>query len=135
MFCKNCGKELNDNQAICLACGIKVGEGANYCSSCGKRIDPNAAVCTNCGVAVVDKNTQGEKKKLVVLLLAIFFGGLGVHNFYLGYTKNAVIQLVVSIALCWTGIAPLAMEIWALIEGIKAYNGELLDANGNKLVE
>ena len=26
MFCKNCGNALNDNQAVCLKCGVKVGE-------------------------------------------------------------------------------------------------------------
>lgn len=135
MFCKNCGKEMNDNQAICLECGVKTGEGNNYCANCGETISPNAAVCTKCGVAIATPTTQGSKKKLVVLLLAIFFGGLGVHNFYLGYTKNAVIQLVVSIALCWTGVAPLAMEIWALVEGIKAFDGKIPDAQGNALVD
>ncbi len=135
MFCTNCGKEMNDNQAICLECGVKTGDGTNYCANCGQQVGPDATFCTNCGVAITRPAPEGAKKKLVVLLLAIFFGCLGIHNFYLGYTKNAVIQLVVSIALCWTGIGPLAMQIWALIEGIKAFDGKLPDAQGNALAD
>ena len=26
MYCKNCGEEMNDNQAICLKCGVNVGK-------------------------------------------------------------------------------------------------------------
>ncbi len=27
MYCRNCGEVMNDNQAICLKCGVKTGEG------------------------------------------------------------------------------------------------------------
>lgn len=132
MFCKECGKEINEGQSVCLNCGVQVGKGNRYCPHCGENVSPNASVCVKCGSSLVQ---SGAKKKLVVLLLAIFVGGLGIHNFYLGYTKNAIIQLVVSLALCWTGVAPLAMFIWAIIEGVKAYQGELPDAQGNALVD
>lgn len=135
MFCKNCGKPMNENQAICLECGVKAGEGNHFCANCGQPVAPNAAVCTHCGVAVTNAPADGAKRKLVTLLLAIFLGGFGAHNFYLGYTKNAVIQLVVSLLLSWTGVAPLAMYIWGIIEGVKAYQGNLPDANGNALVD
>lgn len=53
-----------------------------------------------------------DKSKLAAGLLGIFLGGFGVHNFYLGYTTKAVIQLVIS--LCTVGIG----AIWGFIEGI-----------------
>lgn len=74
-----------------------------------------------------------DKKKIVALLLAIFLGQLGIHNFYLGYTKKGVIQLCVSLLLSWTYVAPLAIWIWALVEGINAYQGKLPDADGRPL--
>ena len=77
MFCKNCGKPMNENQAICLECGVKAGEGNHFCANCGQPIAPNAAVCTQCGVAVANTPADGAKRKLVALLLAIFLGGFG----------------------------------------------------------
>ena len=53
-----------------------------------------------------------DKNKMVAGLLAIFLGGWGIHKFYLGYTKEGVIQLVASLITC--GIA----GIIPLIEGI-----------------
>ena len=55
---------------------------------------------------------EQKDKKLVAGLLGIFLGGLGVHKFYLGYTKEGVIQLIISVATC--GV----LSILGLIEGI-----------------
>ncbi len=70
------------------------------------------------------------KQKIVAGLLGIFLGGLGIHNFYLGYTKKAVIQLVIS--LLTGGLA----GIWGFIEGILILCGKKIttDAQGNELV-
>ena len=59
---------------------------------------------------------QGSKDKLVAGLLGIFLGALGIHKFYLGYTKSAVIMLLVS--LLTFGVGAFVMEIIGLIEGI-----------------
>ena len=40
---------------------------------------------------------EQPKSRLVYILLALFLGYLGVHNFYAGYTKKAVIQLLISL--------------------------------------
>ena len=54
----------------------------------------------------------GAEKKTTAGILAIIpiTGGLGIHKFYLGYTKEGVIQLL--LGLCGVGC------IIALIEGI-----------------
>lgn len=45
-----------------------------------------------------DANTNpNAKSKMAAGLLGIFLGSFGVHNFYLGYTTKAVIQLVCTI--------------------------------------
>ncbi|MBQ3052569.1 MAG: TM2 domain-containing protein [Clostridia bacterium] len=135
MFCKNCGKEMNDNQAICLNCGVKTGEGKAFCENCGNALPENAAVCLNCGVAVnnapvVDPSIQ--KSKLVAGLLGIFLGSIGVHNFYLGYTGKAVAQLLISILTCGAGAA--VTGIWGVIEGIMLLCGKIdKDGKGNPL--
>ncbi len=52
----------------------------------------------------------GAEKKVVAGILAILLGGFGVNKFYLGYTKEGVIQLLLSL-ICIGGIL-------GIIEGI-----------------
>lgn len=97
MFCKNCGEQMNNNQAICLKCGVKVGEGNGYCHNCGKEIAPNADVCMNCGVATKKaKAGYGNYDKVTIALICFFLGGIGIHNFMLGETKKGIVKIVLS---------------------------------------
>lgn len=54
------------------------------------------------------------KSRLVFILLAIFLGSFGAHNFYAGYNKKAVIQLCLTICTCFYG-SPITW-IWAIVE-------------------
>ncbi len=115
MYCKNCGEQMNDNQAICLKCGVKVEDGNKYCANCGAQLNEGAEVCTACGVAVKkaeDKSKLGGQDKLVMGLIAIFIGGLGIHNFMMGETKKGILKIVLSVA-CGIG------AILGLIDGIR----------------
>ncbi|MBA9073526.1 TM2 domain-containing membrane protein YozV [Flavobacterium gossypii] len=53
-----------------------------------------------------------DNKKIVAGILALLIGSLGIHKFILGYTKEGIIQIVISIVTC--GIA----GIIPFIEGI-----------------
>lgn len=35
MFCRNCGKPIDPNAAVCINCGFSNGTGDNYCPNCG----------------------------------------------------------------------------------------------------
>ena len=52
------------------------------------------------------------KSRIVAGILGILLGGFGIHNFYLGYNKKAVIQIIVTVVTCGIG------SIWGLVEGI-----------------
>ena len=89
----------------------------------------NATVINN---SQVNNNPQA-KSKLCAGLLGIFLGAFGVHNFYLGFTTKAVVQLLVSLVggLITCGVATVAIEIWGLVEGIMILCGNIsTDANG-----
>ena len=136
MFCKNCGAPMADNASICVQCGCAKGTGASFCPNCGNATAPGAAVCLNCGVALTAAQQAGAKSKLVAGLLGIFLGTLGIHNFYLGYTTKAIIQLVASLVggAITCGIATIGIWIWALIEGIMILTGKIsVDGKGNLL--
>ena len=70
---------------------------------CRKRKSPNLFRRIRNNQSILKGNTVMEpKSRLVYIILAIFLGGFGVHNFYAGYTKNAVIQLLLTLLLGWT---------------------------------
>ena len=142
MFCRNCGQEyVSPDAVICVKCGTQKGMGVNHCPSCGAQTQPDTQVCMNCGVAMGAYEPKGEKSKIVAGLLGIFLGCFGVHNFYLGYTQRAVIQLVLSIVsfplMCVFGLGAfllLGIEIWGLVEGIMILCGKIdRDAEGKLL--
>lgn len=103
MYCRNCGEEMDPNQAICLKCGVAVGKGNKFCASCGREVLENASVCTNCGVAikpsVAGQGTGGDlngKDKVTMAVICFFLGGLGIHNFMMGESKKGIFKIVMS---------------------------------------
>lgn len=137
MYCKNCGATMNDNAAVCVQCGCQKGAGNSFCPNCGNATAPGAAVCLNCGVALTGAASQeGAKSKMAAGLLGIFLGSLGIHNFYLGYTTKAIIQLVASLVggLLTCGLATIGIWVWGLVEGIMILTGKInVDGKGNPL--
>lgn len=125
MFCKNCGNQMSEVAAVCIKCGAAKGTGAAFCQNCGQPVTPGAAVCLSCGSALTPSvDLTQQKSKMTAGLLGIFLGGLGIHNFYLGYTGKAIAQIVLS--LCF-GFGAL----WGLIEGILILTGKIdKDAKG-----
>ncbi len=119
MFCRNCGEAMNDNQAICLKCGVKTGTGNAFCANCGKPVDPNADVCLSCGVAIknaVNGDYLNGKDKIVIALVCFFLGGLGIHNFMLGETKKGIVKIVLSLCVGLGGILALIDFIKILLD-------------------
>ena len=62
----------------------------------------------------------GSNKKILAGGLAILFGLFGIHKFILGYNKEGIIILVITLILgvLTCGVAGWVMSILGLIEGI-----------------
>jgi TM2 domain-containing membrane protein YozV len=73
------------------------------------------------------QNSQA-KDRVAYILLALFLGGLGIHNFYAGYNKTGLIQLLLVLpgAFITCGISALVVSIWAIVEACTVTQ----DANG-----
>ncbi len=122
---------------------------AKFCSSCGSSLSADTKFCPNCGATVGQGSTDvptsaapqmssnanttyvaGAKSKMVAGLLGIFLGAWGIHNFYLGYTGKAILQIALTVITC--GVA----GIWGFIEGILILCGNInTDADGKSLVD
>jgi len=107
MFCKSCGREIPDGSIFCPSCGTKQGD--------------DTAVVTP---------TNTQKSAILAGILGLCFGGLGVHNFYLGDTTKGIIQLVLSLTL----ICCVVSGIWAFVEAIMLLTGSInTDSDGRPL--
>lgn len=69
------------------------------------------------------------KSRVGFVLLGLFLGGLGIHNFYAGYTGKAITQLLLNLFLFWTLVVPIGVGLWVLIEVITINH----DANGVRM--
>ncbi len=116
-----------------------------FCKNCGHELQPGTEFCTNCGAPLNGQYAAppppppqqpfapaggAPKSKMTAGLLGIFLGAWGVHNFYLGYTNKAILQIVLTIVTCG------AAGLWGLIEGIMILTGSInTDANGQPLAD
>lgn len=65
----------------------------------------------------LDSHTSVNNKKIAAALLAFFLGAFGAHKFYLGYTKQGVIMLLVFLfGFILLGLPSVAIGVIAFIE-------------------
>lgn len=54
------------------------------------------------------------KSRLAYILLGLFLGMLGIHNFYAGFTGRGIAQLLISLLSC--GLLAVGVFIWNIVE-------------------
>ena len=111
------------------------------CQYCGNEVAPGCQNCPSCGAAAPQPAQQQpfvpqngpagqyvqpaanipagyeQKSRIVYIVLGIFLGGLGVHNFYAGYNSRGVIQLLITLILGWWLVVPwIGVVIWNIVE-------------------
>ena len=167
MICKNCGKEIDNNSSFCGHCGSRVvnmqddngivaeqvieenQEGNNTTTQ--KTFDNERMSNSNdSNQSLIKQNSSGNnispKSRLVAMLLALFIGSFGAHNFYLGKQSLAVSQLIIFLismifmfVYMSTGliidmaiytIATLVVGIWVLVDFIFIIVGNAKDKDG-----
>lgn len=136
MICKNCSTNYDDNAPYCPYCGAPNDMAHGSRQSQNEYYNPNAQQGgqyyyngqpntqqpnyqyqqQDMNYNPQQMNTEPTKEKIVAGLLAILIGTLGIHKFYLGYTKSGIIMLLVS--LLTFGVGAPVMAVISLIEGI-----------------
>ncbi len=100
MFCKNCGKETDDNAVKCTQCGAEMKSDAPVSYTIDSEVSP--------------------KSKVTTILLCIFLGSLGVHRFYVGKTGTGVLMLL-TMGCC---------GIMTLVDLVMIVSGSFTDSDG-----
>jgi prepilin-type processing-associated H-X9-DG protein len=57
-----------------------------------------------------------SQSHLAYCLLGLFFGSLGIHNFYSGHNKQGLAKLLLTVLLGWSIVVPLGVLIWTLVD-------------------
>ena len=92
VFCTKCGAQNDDYAQICLQCQAPLPAIGGY-----QPIQPPAPLYG--GPPVQDWKSVGADKKILAGILGIVIGGLGIHKFILGYQKEGLTMLLVSVNL------------------------------------
>lgn len=81
MFCKNCGKQLEDGAKFCCFCGAQVEQAVSaekVCATCGAPLRPEEQFCHDCGTRVEQKDvpaSRSEGKLLTSLKMVSMYMG------------------------------------------------------------
>lgn len=98
--------------------------GSVRCPSCGATIQlESVRDCESIKMPEQERSAQScidpflyveKKSRVVYIILGIFFGPMGVHNFYAGYMGRGIAQLLITLLSC--GLLCWVSWIWAFIE-------------------
>jgi len=103
-FCRACGQSVMASSVICPSCGSPTGS-SSYLPQPPPPTAPH-------GYA----RAGFTKSRVAYVLLGLFLGFFGIHNFYAGYTSKGVTQLLITLLIGWTLVPLLFLTIWVLLE-------------------
>ena len=119
----------------CEYCDNSVPSGATRCPSCGAMVSvenqqtlqdgrvqveqpaahiPIASSYTSAHVGMKPLEPLESKNKWVYILLGIFLGAFGIHNFYAGYIGRGVVKLLITILSF--GFLSWISWLWTIVE-------------------
>ena len=125
MKCEYCDNEVPAGSTRCPSCGATVKAGPvpqapipQVPAAQAVPVAPVAGGYVAVQPAVNVVLNVPPKSRTIYVVLAIFLGELGIHNFYAGYTGRGVAQLLISLIIgsFTCGVSSLVVWIWAIIE-------------------
>lgn len=90
--CPNCGRRFV-LQALAESSEQTQAQPAVRCHYCGGEISPDAKKCRHCGEWI--DRAKKPKSPVIFVLLAVFLGRWGIHNFYAGANAKGISKLII----------------------------------------
>ena len=78
---------------FCSRCGNEIASGDRFCPKCGLPLVQTAPVPNGIPSDVPDR-------KHLAGLLGVLLGGFGIHKFYLGFTEEGILEIVMTLISC-----------------------------------
>jgi hypothetical protein len=103
MYCRNCGRDIDERAVYCPGCGVTNGRGDRFCQNCANPTDPKASVCVKCGVILSNspgiwfsQNSGGKFNVnwIVCLLMSIFLGYFAIDRFMMGHVGLGILKII-----------------------------------------
>ena len=137
MICEYCGGEIKEKSNNCIYCGAPCKYNTNNERGAEKNNTSNKGdinfvtiqnITSDNNVPFYQKKDispltfheepeeDSSKSRILYIFLAIILGSFGIHNFYAGYTKRAICQVLLVLMTGWTVISLVFLWIWILIE-------------------
>lgn len=140
-YCRNCGSQMPENGVVCTSCHVPVNVGVSFCQHCGAVTNSNQVKCPRClgelQPSWLENRRLYQKSRTVACTLGLALGWVGAHNFYLGRTKTAVAQLLLSLLSLCSGVLILLIFVpmlWAIFDVLAISSGKIdTDAYGIQL--
>ena len=94
MYCRKCGKEIDDEAAFCVHCGVATKDPEPQAQQPVIHIvNNNTNTNTNNNINANNINRYIHKKKWTAFWLCLFLGWAGAHRFYVGKVGTGLIWL------------------------------------------
>ena len=136
---------MTDATKQCPYCMETINAEAKKCKFCGEILDPALRELEalkqqqqqmNAGPTIINNNNNNNnnnggagccpttpqvvagppKSRIVYIILAVFLGSLGVHNFYAGRVGAGIGQLLITLLIGWLVLPLLIVWLWVFIE-------------------
>ena len=117
--CPACQTGVSTQAASCPRCGQPL-QTANY-----RQMPPHLGNTFNASSQMVHGGYGMANQTLIVrtsksrgtyIVLGLFLGCLGIHNFYAGHSGKGIAQLLITLFLGWLVVGIFITAIWALID-------------------
>ena len=73
MYCRSCGKKLEEQAVACIGCGMNPKEGNHNCPYCGEKTVEKQIICTACGGSLLQENSSSWSTGAYIGLLLLSF--------------------------------------------------------------
>lgn len=120
--CPSCGAQCNINLAKCPKCGVVFGDDWKPEFSHVAQVEQANPAATHWRPTQPEPQAPGvqlvktQRSRGIYIILALFFGLLGIHNFYAGRYARGVIQMLITVILGWFVIGLVISGIWAIVD-------------------